>query len=273
VSGPGFRRGLALAVTLAVLPGALPSPVGAQDEPPPWESGDAPPWESGEVPLPPGEGEGPDGEAAEDETPELELPPPGVDTERPYGGRTGEMDTSSLDDLGLELVERNDTLWTRIPFDARGPVLYGAAGFEAGGGLGHVVLTMAGGYTVAGEWQALRAEGERPRLEGRATHIMLSMDVAPGVTADAQASFITIGARAQQVFGFGEHLINLQLALGGRKDLGTNLGGVDLGFGIGYAHARAPFAIPFQLELVRHFSGVFGREWGARLSVGWPFSF
>jgi hypothetical protein len=263
------RRILRCALVVSVLAWTAAPALLRADDPPPWEAGgDAPSWESGDVPLPPEEGEGaPAGEEAAEEP---DLAPPGEDTERPYRGATADLEETSLNELGLEVVERQEVSWLAIPFDARGPVFYGAAGFEAGGGLGHIVITGAAGYTVAGEWQALRADGRPPRLLGRATNVMLSVDMAPGVTADAAASFITVGVRGQQVFAFGEHMLNLQLGLGGRADLGTSLGGVDLAFGIGYANVRAPFAIPFQLEVVRHFAGVFGRQWGARLSIGWP---
>jgi hypothetical protein len=261
-------RWLTLAVLVAL---GLPAGLQAQDEPPPWEAGDdGPSWETGDVPLPPEEDIPP---PPEEEAPqELIIDPPGVDRER-FQPRTETMEAIPVDELGVEIREVGDHRWTVVPFDARGPVVYGAAGFEAGGGLGHMVFTVAGGYTVAGHWRALRADGERPRLEGTATNVMLSMDLAPGVTNDALASFVTIGVRGQQIFAFGEHLMSMQFTLGGRKDLGTDLGGVDLAFGLGYAFNRAPVAIPVQLELVRHFAGVFGREWGARITVGWPFSF
>lgn len=244
-----------------------------EDEPPPWESGDeVPPWESG-VPVPP-EDERPAEESA-DQAPEVELAPPGEDTERPpFQSDTETMQSTEAADLGIEQRKEGGTSWTAVPFDARGPVGYGAVGFEAGNDIGHLVLSAGVGWAVWGEWTALRAEGETPRLEGTATNLLLTVDAAPAVTDDAATSWITIGARAQQVIAFGRHLLSAQLGVGGRKDLDTELGGVDLLFGLGYAYGTPPFAIPVQFDVVRHFSGVFPRkQWGVRLSVGWPLWF
>ncbi|MFW5925156.1 MAG: hypothetical protein ACOCV4_03260 [Myxococcota bacterium] len=269
---PG-RAVASLALVATLVAGAAKA---QEDEPPPWESGEVdeevPPWESG-APVPP-EDEPPAGEG-DAEAPDVELEPPGEDSERPpYQSDTATMGSTRAGDLGIEQRQEDDTSWTAIPFDARGPVAYGAVGFEEGNDLGHLVLSAGAGWTVWGEWTALRAEGETPRLEGTATNLFLTVDAAPAVTDDADTSWITIGARAQQVVAFGRHLLSAQLGVGGRKDLDTDLGGVDLVFGVGYAYGTPPFAIPVQLELVRHFSGVFPRnQWGVRLSVGWPLWF
>lgn len=264
----------AAAVTAALVAGlvlsAAPAHVWAQDdEPPPWETGDVtepPPWESGAPPEPaPRASEGPD----------VHLQPPGVDSERPYRGRTKTMKTTPLDELGITKRREDGTEWTVIPFDARGPVVYGGVGYETGSRLGHLVLTAAGGWTVWGHWRSLVAEGRVPRVEGTATQVLLSFDVAPKVAQGTVPSWLTIGVRAQQVFALGRHLLSAQLSLGGRKDLGTELGGIDFTFGVGYAYAiEPPFTIPVQIEAVRHYSGTFeGRRWGFRISMAWPLWF
>ncbi|MFW6051353.1 MAG: hypothetical protein ACODAU_09275 [Myxococcota bacterium] len=247
-----------------VLPGTA---VAQDDEPPPWESGEAPPWETGVPPEPAEAEEEPDEEAGAD----VDLPPPGEDTERAYRPETGAIESTPLDDFGIEEREEDGETITVVPFDARGPVLYGAVGYEAADDLGHLVFSIAGGWTVWSDLRSLRVPGERAGLEGSATNVMLAVDLAPSVEADAATSFITIGGRVQQMLAVGDHLLMAQLGLGGRKDLDTSLGGVDLSFGVGYAYALAPFAIPIHLELVRHYSGVYPRkQWGARISVGWP---
>lgn len=266
---------LALAAGVLLLLLAPARSARAQDnEPPPWESGDvggAPPWETGAPPpaqkekAPPPKKKGP----------QVYIAPAGVDTESPYQERIRTMKPTPPKELGIEKRKIDDVDWTVLPFRAWGPVAYGSFGYEAGSRSGHLVLSMAGGWSVWGHWKSLRSAGRPPELEGTGTNVLLGLDLAPSVANGVAPSWTTIGVRVQQVAAFGRHLIMGELALGGRKDLGTSVGGFDLSFGVAYAYAISPpYTIPIEIELVRHYSGAFdNRRWAARISIAWPFWF